>query len=83
MSSSTDRVLASPPDACCLKAVKHTGEAAGETVVIADIETYVSYPAPEAEKAHKRVVLFFADVYGPFFINGQLVMDFFASQGKV
>jgi len=79
--SSPDRVLAGPPGKCCLKTVQHTGEPVGKTIKLGDLDTYVSYPVQAAEKAHKRVLLFFPDVAGPFFVNNQLICDFFASHG--
>jgi len=77
--SSPDRVLAGPQ--CCLKTVQHVGEPVGKVIKLGDLVTYISYPAKAAEKAHKRILLFFADVAGPFFVNNQLLCDFFASHG--
>ncbi|KAJ6568955.1 Alpha/Beta hydrolase protein [Mycena capillaripes] len=67
----------------CITGVKHSGDPVGKTVTIADVPTYVSEPALSATTPDgtKRVVLFFSDVYGPFYINNQLLQDYFASQG--
>jgi len=78
MSSSTDRVLAAPSGECCLKAVQHKGTATGQAETIFNIKTYVS---GSKESGSKQILLYYADVYGPFFINGQLVADYFASRG--
>ncbi|KAJ7140045.1 hypothetical protein C8R43DRAFT_955109 [Mycena crocata] len=67
----------------CFTGVKHTGDPVGKTVPIADIPTYVSEPPSGKVKASKKVVLFFADVYGPLFLNNQLIQDYFTSHGFV
>jgi len=77
----SDNVLAGPPSDCCLKSVQHEGKAGGEEVKIADVVSYVSHPAKAAEKSHKRIILYFTDVFGPFYINNQLIMDYFSSHG--
>ncbi|KAF8198272.1 dienelactone hydrolase [Mycena galopus ATCC 62051] len=75
--------IAHPPCDSCLTGVKHSGDPVGKTVTIADIPTYVSEPPPSiaTPSGPKKVVLFFADVYGPFYLNNQLLQDYFASQG--
>ncbi|KAJ7460767.1 Alpha/Beta hydrolase protein [Mycena latifolia] len=67
----------------CFTGVKHSGTAVGRTETIAGVDTYVSDPPSIAlvAGAPKKVLLFLADVYGPFFINCQLMQDYFASQG--
>ncbi|KAK0209976.1 Alpha/Beta hydrolase protein [Desarmillaria ectypa] len=66
---------------CCFTAVKHEGTPAGRTDTIAGVPTYISEP-PSAKTVQKpKVVLYFADVYGPLYVNNQLVQDYFASQG--
>ncbi|KAF8198268.1 Alpha/Beta hydrolase protein [Mycena galopus ATCC 62051] len=69
----------------CFTGVKHSGDPVGKTVTIADIPTYVSEPPPSTTTPNgpKKVVLFFADVFGPFYLNNQLLQDYFASQGFV
>ncbi|PCH34364.1 alpha/beta-hydrolase [Wolfiporia cocos MD-104 SS10] len=71
--------IANSPGQCCLKSVEHTGTARGTTEKIAGVDTYISRPANLGED--RRIILFFADVYGPFFLNSQLIMDYWASHG--
>ena len=86
------QVLAGPPGDCCLKGVKHFGNPSGEIITIAGIQTYISKPPPPPAKLEdgssseqledkKKIILFLADVYGPFFINAQLLQNYYASQG--
>ena len=82
---STNPTLASAPGEHCFTAVKHIGTPVGSTEVIAEVETYVTLPPSSENTAggkYDKVVLFFADVYGPFFVNNQLLVDYFASQGE-
>ncbi|KAF7328757.1 hypothetical protein MVEN_02504400 [Mycena venus] len=67
----------------CFTGVKHSGEPVGNTVTIADIPTYVSEPPPSVatRSGPKKIVLFFSDVYGLFYLNNQLLQDYFAAQG--
>ncbi|KAJ7471972.1 Alpha/Beta hydrolase protein [Mycena latifolia] len=76
-------IIAHSHCADCITGVKHSGTPAGNTVTIAGVPTYVSDPPATALEAGspKKVILFFSDVYGPFFLNNQLVQDYFASQG--
>ena len=75
-------VLAGPPGDCCFKGVKHFGEPRGETITIAGVQTYLSKPLQPKDSSHeKKIILFLADVYGPFFINAQLLQDYYASCG--
>ena len=71
--------IANSPGQCCLKSVEHTGTARGTIEKIAGVDTYISRPANLGED--RRIILFFADVYGPFFLNSQLIMDYWASHG--
>ncbi|KZT09939.1 alpha/beta-hydrolase [Laetiporus sulphureus 93-53] len=71
--------IAGSPGPCCIKTVEHTGTARGTTESIAGIETYVARPANLGEK--RKIILFFSDVFGPFFLNTQLLMDYWASHG--
>lgn len=74
--------LAGPSSACCIKAVAHTGAARGTTEQLAGIETYVSTPPPAAlQGSARKIILWFPDIYGAFFLNAQLIMDWFADQG--
>ncbi|KAG5640483.1 hypothetical protein DXG03_008342 [Asterophora parasitica] len=78
-------ILASAPGDCCFKGVQHTGVATGKSTHIAGIPTYVSKPSPAHERldanAKERIILFLPDVFGPFFLNNQLIMDWFAQHG--
>jgi len=73
-------VLAGPPGDCCLQGVKHSGTPVGKQITIADIDTYLSEP-PSPTTGPKKIVLYFADVYGPFYENAQLLQDYYASHG--
>ncbi|KAJ7725180.1 Alpha/Beta hydrolase protein [Mycena metata] len=80
--SSTSPTIAKAHCEDCFTGVKHSGDPVGKTVTIADVQTYVSKPpSAGAASGPKKVVLFFSDVYGPFFLNNQLLQDYFASQG--
>ena len=80
--TSKSPILAGPPGDCCVKGVKHFGEPSGETITIAGIQTYISKPPPAKESSQdKKIILYLADVYGPFYINAQLLQDYYASQG--
>ena len=86
MTSTQSTVLAGPPGDCCIKGVKHFGEPSGETITIAGIQTYISKPPPAKESSHdnldnKKIILYFADVFGPFYTNAQLLQDYYASHG--
>lgn len=72
--------IARSPGDCCIKTVEHSGTARGTTEKIAGVDTYISRPAELGDK--RKVILFFADVYGPFFLNSQLIMDYWASNGE-
>ncbi|KAI0701266.1 alpha/beta-hydrolase [Cerioporus squamosus] len=70
--------LAGPPGDCCRKTVQHDGEARGNVETIAGVETYVARPA---DGSTKKIILFFADVYGPIYINAELIIDYWADNG--
>ncbi|TFK91184.1 alpha/beta-hydrolase [Polyporus arcularius HHB13444] len=70
--------LAGAPGDCCRKTVQHDGEARGKVETIAGVETYVARPA---DGSNKKVILFFADVYGALYINAELIMDYWADNG--
>jgi dienelactone hydrolase len=78
--SNTSPVLAGPPGDCCVQGVKHVGTAVGKTIKIADIDTYVSEP-PADTTGPNKFILFFADVFGPFYKNAELLQDYFAAHG--
>jgi len=70
--------IAAHPGNQCAEAVKHTGTAKGELIDLNGLTTYVTYPP---DKATDKIILYYCDVFGPRFINNQLVMDFFAEHG--
>lgn len=72
-------VLAGPPGDCCFQGVKHSGNPVGKTIDIAGISTYVVEPSSGDQS--KGIILFFADVFGPFYVNNQLLQDYFAENG--
>ncbi|KAG6830477.1 hypothetical protein H0H92_000484 [Tricholoma furcatifolium] len=73
-------VLAGPPGDCCFKAVKHSGTPVGKSIEIAGVPTYISEPTSEATGS-KKIILYLSDVFGPFFLNNQLIQDYFAGHG--
>ena len=83
MSTSTESpVLAGPPGDCCTKGVKHFGNPVGKIISIADVPTYLSEPPANVHsEGPKKVVLFFADIFGPLYVNARLVQDYYASHG--
>jgi len=71
-------ILASAPKMhCCATGFLHTGTPSGETIQLAELSTYIARPKEPTNK----IVLFFSDVYGPFFVNNSLLIDWFALQG--
>lgn len=74
----TDRILAEAPGDDCCKGMRHTGESKGVIKNIAGVDTYVATP-PDGKA--KGVLLYFADVWGPFYNNNKLLQDHFATQG--
>ncbi|KAG7090336.1 hypothetical protein E1B28_009456 [Marasmius oreades] len=77
----SDTVLAGPPTGdLCVAGIKHSGTAVGKRVTIAGVPTYISEPK---DPGTERVILFYSDVYGPFYLNNQLIQDFFAENGFI
>ncbi|CAA7266420.1 unnamed protein product [Cyclocybe aegerita] len=74
-------LLAAPGD-CCFQLVKHSGEPVGRKTTIGGFETYISEPLADIA-GPKKVLLYFSDLFGPFFINAKLVQDYFASHGFI
>ncbi|KAL1950920.1 hypothetical protein VTO73DRAFT_69 [Trametes versicolor] len=72
--------LTGPLGPCCARTIPHLGVARGTTEQIAGLTTYVARPA-ETHAAGLRVILYFADVFGPLYLNGQLAMDYWAEHG--
>ncbi|KAJ3516041.1 hypothetical protein NLJ89_g1380 [Agrocybe chaxingu] len=81
MSNDDSPALATPGD-CCFQAVKHSGQPIGRTTTIGGFEAYISEPLTDIA-GPKKVLLYFSDVFGPFFINAKLVQDYFASHGFI
>ncbi|KIJ66635.1 hypothetical protein HYDPIDRAFT_26966 [Hydnomerulius pinastri MD-312] len=63
----------------CFKTVQHSGTALGRSETIAGVQTYISEPKDAG--AQRNVLLYFSDVFSPFYINNQLIQDYFASHG--
>ncbi|KAI0756074.1 alpha/beta-hydrolase [Daedaleopsis nitida] len=83
MTDSSSTLLAGHCNACCTRTVQHSGTVRGCVEVIAGLDTYVARPHPEENEgqAYSKVILFFADVFGPLYINSQLAMDYWADEG--
>ncbi|KAG8219213.1 Alpha/Beta hydrolase protein [Butyriboletus roseoflavus] len=62
----------------CFKTVHHTGTPLGRTESIAGVPTYIAEPTTTGQK---KILFYFSDVFGPFYINSQLLQDWFASNG--
>lgn len=76
--SAMSAVLASEPGECCVKlALQHEGTPRGSTISLGGLQSYVS----GSKSNNDKIVLFFPDIFGPFFVNNQLLMDYFASNG--
>jgi hypothetical protein len=73
--------LAGPLTDHCFTSVAHSGTPKGESITIAGVPTYLSAPQAPAASGVETVILYFSDVFGPFYINAQLVQDYYASQG--
>ena len=72
--------LAGPPGECCRQTVQHVGQPRGVVENVAGVETYVARPA---SGSNAKIILFFGDVYGPMYVNSQLIMDYWAENGKL
>lgn len=77
--AATSPTLAIDAGPDCTKGFQHDGRVVGTNISIADVPTYYSAPAPST--LPKKVLLFFADIYSPFYVNNQLLQDYFASKG--
>lgn len=70
----------------CFKTVPHTGTPLGRTELIAGVPTYIAEPNPATTvvgqtTAQRKILLYFSDVFGPFYLNSQLLQDWYASNG--
>ena len=73
-------VLAGPPGECCTKTVQHVGDPRGTIERIAGVETYIA--SPPSGTTEDKIILFFADIFGPLYVNSQLLMDYWADNGE-
>ncbi|TFK21073.1 alpha/beta-hydrolase [Coprinopsis marcescibilis] len=77
--------LAGPLGKDCLQGSKYTGEPKGKNLTIAGMPTYVSEASRHGDHSSgngvAKVIMFFSDVFGPFYINNELLQDYFASKG--
>ncbi|KXN92792.1 Protein AIM2 [Leucoagaricus sp. SymC.cos] len=75
---SSSKPISGPHSDLCFTGVKHTGGAAGKTTELGGIATNVAeLKSGEA----KGIILYFSDVHGPFYINNQLIQDYYAENG--
>ncbi|KAF8183685.1 dienelactone hydrolase endo-1,3,1,4-beta-D-glucanase [Pholiota molesta] len=63
----------------CIKGVTHEGTPKGKFETIGGVYTYVATPTVDYPK--DKAILFLTDVFGPQFINAQLLADDFAANG--
>ena len=56
-------------------------EPCGAAEDIAGVRTYVVRPQDAGSGVGRSVVLYFSDVFGPFYVNAQLTMDYWAAGG--
>ncbi|KAF5311414.1 hypothetical protein D9611_011522 [Ephemerocybe angulata] len=85
-SPASSPALAGPLTPDCAKGSRHIGTPAGRNVSFAGVPTYLSEPPFQQSKSktdstETKVILFFSDAFGPFYINNQLVQDYYAAQG--
>jgi len=76
---SSNEQIACPHNVNCLKGVKYTGEPIAKTLEFGGLSTYVSEPKSGEPRG---ILLFFPDVFGPYFISNQYLQDYFAENGK-
>ncbi|KAJ3812369.1 dienelactone hydrolase family-domain-containing protein [Lentinula lateritia] len=80
--TSTNRVLAGAPGDCCFTGFRHEGTPVGNKITIANVPTYFVEGSSKGDsEARRRILIFLADVYGPFYQNNMLVQDFLAQNG--
>ncbi|KAI0652747.1 alpha/beta-hydrolase [Trametes meyenii] len=77
------RPLTGPLSDCCTRTVPHSGVARGTVETIAGLATYIARPPTDLTNptGTSRVILYFADVFGPLYVNSQLAMDYWAAHG--
>jgi dienelactone hydrolase len=75
-----DEVLkANGMSACCLKGFVHAGAPKGTMETLGGLPCYIASPPPSAKRA--PTILMVADVFGPKFVNSQLLADTYAAAG--
>ena len=80
----SDKILAQAPGDDCYRTVQHYGEPKGRVEKIGDIDTYIATPPTgTASIPAKGIILFYADVYGPLYINNKLLQDYFTERGTL
>lgn len=73
--------LAGPPSTCCWTGFKHSGTPEGRVESLGGLDTYIAEPRLTTSGSHKKVLLFFSDIFGSLHINNKLLQDYFASWG--
>ncbi|KAF5319108.1 hypothetical protein D9611_014118 [Ephemerocybe angulata] len=81
--SSSSPILAGPIGKDCTIGSIHEGTPTGKNITIAGVPTYYSEPphSKDGKNSTTKVILFFSDIFGAFYINNELLMDYFAAQG--
>ena len=74
--------LAGPLGPDCFTGTKHDGKPTGKNITIAGVPTYLAEPKKGGVNVKApKVLLFYSDVFSAFFVNNQLLQDYFATQG--
>ena len=75
--------LAGPLGPDCTIGTKHDGKPTGKNITIAGVPTYLAEPKKsDINVKAPKVLLFYSDIFSAFFVNNQLLQDYFATQGK-
>ena len=72
-------VISETPSGCCFTGFKHEGTPGGHEISLGGMQTYMSTPL----KPTNKILFFFADIMGPFYVNNKLLQDYFASNGAL
>ena len=84
MASPSPTALAPHPRECCIQSVPHIGTPIGSIETLAGTNTYITRgdsPRGDQDK-YQQIIFYFSDVFGPLYVNNQLLIDYFASRGK-
>jgi hypothetical protein len=73
----TSPIIAEAPSGCCFTGFKHEGTPVGHEISLGGMQTYIS----KLSKPTNKILLFFSDIMGPFYVNNKLLQDHFASNG--